>query len=162
MNLSPGVEDCPDPFFTVISIQMTENCNFRTYSGDLKSNHLKSGNILNPDFLKVGFQMVRFSNGYSYSPNHSKSGLSEGQISNGPAFKWLGFSNGYSYSPNHSKSERFCLDFKCFFDKMAAICPDFKSHSKSRPFATQPLLDHLKSRQGRISDPNCIVQYSNG
>ena len=33
------------------------------YRGDLKSNHLKSGNILNPDFLKVKFQMVWFSNG---------------------------------------------------------------------------------------------------
>ena len=32
--------------------------------------------------------------------------------------------------------------------------PDFRSHSKSRPSATQPLLDHLKSRLGRISDPN--------
>ena len=28
------------------------------YSGDLKSNHLKSGNIQNPDFLKVIFKMV--------------------------------------------------------------------------------------------------------
>ena len=28
------------------------------YCGDLKSDHLKSGNIGNPDFLKVGFQVV--------------------------------------------------------------------------------------------------------
>ena len=28
------------------------------YSGGLKSDHLKSWNIWNPDFLKVGFQMV--------------------------------------------------------------------------------------------------------
>ena len=28
------------------------------YSRDLKSYHLKYGNIWNPDFLKVGFQMV--------------------------------------------------------------------------------------------------------
>ena len=34
--------------------------------------------------------------------------------------------------------------------------PDFRSHSKSRPFATQPVLDHSKSRLGRISDPHCI------
>ena len=33
------------------------------YSGDLKFNHSKSGNIWNPDSLNVGFQMVRFSNG---------------------------------------------------------------------------------------------------
>ena len=40
------------------------------YSGDLKSDHLKSGNIWNPDFLKLGFQIVRFSNGrgFSYQP----------------------------------------------------------------------------------------------
>ena len=33
------------------------------YSGDLKSDHSKSENILNLDFLKVGFQMIGFSNG---------------------------------------------------------------------------------------------------
>ena len=31
--------------------------------------------------------------------------------------------------------------------------PNFRSQSKSRPFATQPLLDHSKSKLGRISDP---------
>ena len=49
------------------------------YSGDLKSDHLKSGNIL-------------------------KSRLFEGQISNGPVFKWSGFSYGFSYSPNYLKT----------------------------------------------------------
>ena len=38
--------------------------------------HLESGNIWNQDFLKVRFQMVRFSNGHalaiSYNPNHLK------------------------------------------------------------------------------------------
>ena len=29
-----------------------------SYSGDLKSDHTKSGNIQNSDFLKVGFQIV--------------------------------------------------------------------------------------------------------
>ena len=33
--------------------------------------------------------------------------------------------------------------------------PEFRSHSKSRPFATQTLLDHSKSRLGWISDPHC-------
>ena len=33
------------------------------YNGDLKSDHLKSGNIWNLDFLKIGFQTVRFSIG---------------------------------------------------------------------------------------------------
>ena len=32
---------------------------------------------------------------------------------------------------------------------------DFRSHSKSGPFATQLLNDHLKSRLVRISDPHC-------
>ena len=53
------------------------------YSGDLKSDHLKSGNIWNPDFLKVGFQMVRFSNGRALAINHSKSGRFC------PDFKWF-------------------------------------------------------------------------
>ena len=42
------------------------------YSGDLKSNHLKSGTNWNPDFLKVGFQMIRFSNSRALAINHSK------------------------------------------------------------------------------------------
>ena len=32
---------------------------------------------------------------------------------------------------------------------------DFRSHSKSRPFATKPLFDHSKARLVRISDPHC-------
>ena len=51
------------------------------------------------------------------------------------------------------------------FWQMAAICLDLKwlgfrisdPFSKSRPFATQPLLDHLKSWLDQISDPHCIV-----
>ena len=35
--------------------------------------------------------------------------------------------------------------------------PNFRCHSKSRPFATQPLLDHTKSTLGRISDLHCIL-----
>ena len=34
---------------------------------------------------------------------------------------------------------------------------DFRSHSKSGPFANQPLFDHSKSRLVQISDPHCIV-----
>ena len=36
--------------------------------------------------------------------------------------------------------------------------PDFRSHSKSIPFATQPVLDHSKPRLGQISDPHCIAR----
>ena len=44
-------------------------------------------------------------------------------------FKGSGFD--YSYSPNHSKTRLFKIRtflfwFQMFFDKMAAICPDFK------------------------------------
>ena len=72
----------------------------KQYSGDLKSNHLKSG-------------------------------LFEGWISIGPVFKWLGFSYGYIYSPNHLKTRPFKMRmflswFQMTFDKMAAICSDFK------------------------------------
>ena len=61
------------------------------------------------------------------------------------------------------KIQTFFSEFQMVFEKMAAICPDFKwfgfdfrPHSKSRPFANQPLLDHSKSRLGQISDPHCI------
>ena len=81
-----------------------------------------------------------------YYSGDLKSWLFEGRISNGPVFKWLGLSNGYSHSPNHSKIGSF--EIRMFFI-------DFRCHSKSRSFATQPLLDHSKSRLGRISDPHC-------
>ena len=45
------------------------------------------------------------------------------------------------------------------FDKLSGFqmvgLPDFRSCSKSRPFATQPIFDHSKSRLVRISDPHC-------
>ena len=39
--------------------------------------------------------------------------------------------------------------------------PDFRSHSKSRPFATQPLFEHTKSRLVRISDSHCSLTLVN-
>ena len=53
------------------------------------------------------------------------------QFSNGPVFKWSGFSYGYKFSPNHSntgpfKIMTFLSRFQMVFDKMVAICPDFK------------------------------------
>ena len=46
-------------------------------------------------------------------------------------FKWSGYNNGHSSSPNHLKTESyeiwmFLSRFQMVFDKMAAICPDFK------------------------------------
>ena len=39
--------------------------------------------------------------------------------------------------------------------------PDFRSHLKSRLFATQPLFNHSKSRLVRISGPHCIFVLVN-
>ena len=55
----------------------------------------------------------------------------EGCISNGPVFKCWGFNFGYSCSPNHSKTgpfkiQTFLFGLQMFFDKMEAICKDFK------------------------------------
>ena len=99
---------------------------------------------------------------------HLKSGLFEGQISNAPVFKWPDFS--YGYSPNHSKTgtfkiQTFLSKFQMVFDKMfphlsrfqMVGLPDFRSHSQSRPFATQPLFDNSKSRLVQISDPHCMI-----
>ena len=92
-----------------------------------------------------------------------QAGLCEGQISNGLAFKWLSFT--YGYSPNQSKTGPFKIGtflsgFQmviwqngCHLSGFQMVgLPDFRSHSKSRSFPTQPLLDHLKSRLGWISD----------
>ena len=62
---------------------------------------------------------------------HLKSALFEGLISNGLVFKWSGFSYCYSYSPNHLKTGPFAIlaflsVFQMVFDKMAAICLDFR------------------------------------
>ena len=91
---------------------------------------------------------------------HLNSGLFEGRILNGPVFKWSGFS--YSYSQPF-ENWIFLSRFQMVFDKMAAICSDFKwlgfwisdPIQKSGPFRTQPLFILLKSRLVRLSDPHC-------
>ena len=99
------------------------------YSRDLKSDHLKFGNVWNPDFLKVVFQMVPFSNGWAL------------------AMAAITILNYLKTGP--FKIRTFLSRFQMFG------LPNFKSHSKFGPFATQPLFDHLKSRLVRISDPHC-------
>ena len=52
-------------------------------------------------------------------------------IQQSDSFHMVGLSYGYSYSPNHSKIRPFKIctflsGFQMVFDKMAAICPDFK------------------------------------
>ena len=84
---------------------------------------------------------------------HLKSGLFEGQISNGSVFKWSGFvwiSNDFWQNGGHLSGF-----------KMVGL-PDFSFHPKSGPFATQPLLDHSKSRLVRISDPHSSTIPLNG
>ena len=99
------------------------------YSGDLKSDHLKSGNIL-------------------------KSRLFEGQISNGPVFKWSGFSD--CFSSYHLKTGPFKIwPFLSGFQMVGL--QDFRFHSKSGPFSPQPLFDHSKYRLVQISDPHCML-----
>ena len=84
-------------------------------------------------------------------------------------FKWLGFNYGYSYGPNHSKTRPFKIwmfvtishrfwqnDSHLSRFRMVGL-PGFRSHSKSGPFATQPLFYYSKSRLVRISDPHCNV-----
>ena len=66
------------------------NTNTKKTSGDLKS-----GNIWNPNFLKVGILMVQFSNGRA---------LAMAIVST-------------IWKPDHSKSGRFCPDFKWLLTK---------------------------------------------
>ena len=86
---------------------------------------------------------------------HLKSGLFEGQIS-----------NGLVLAINHSKTNVFDRFSNGFWQNGGHLSgfqivglPDFRSHLKSRPFATQPVLDHSKSRLGRISDPHCSPDF---
>ena len=55
---------------------------------------------LNPDFFKINFNMVQFSEGWGLVPT--------------------------IWKPCHMKSGCFCLAFQIVFDNMAAICLDFK------------------------------------
>ena len=89
------------------------------HSEDLKSNNLKSR--LHLDFLKVGFQMVRFSNGQA---------LDVAIVST-------------IRKQYHLKSRQFLSRFQMVFDKMEAICPDFKwsGFQISDPIQN---LDHLQ------------------
>ena len=83
----------------------------------------------------------------------------------------LSFDVNKCYGPNLSKTRPFKIrtflsGFQLAFGKMAAIWPDFRCHLKSRPFATQPLLNHSKYRLVWVSDPhwtfpkNCWVMFN--
>ena len=82
------------------------------YSGDLKS-----GNIWNWDFLKVGFQMIRFSNGWALAM-----AIIALTIQKLDVFVWI--LNGFWQNGGH-----------LFGFQMVGL-PDFRSHSKSYLFLT--------------------------
>ena len=95
---------------------------------------------------------------------HLKSSLFEGQTSNGRDLAIASYS-----SPKYLKTGIFeiCTFLsrfqKVFFTKWSGFqktgLPDFRSHLKFRPFATQPpFLNHSKSRLVQISDPYCTIR----
>ena len=63
---------------------------------------------------------------------------------------------------DYSKSRNFCLVFNVLGQNGSHLSgiTNFRSHSKSRPFSTQPLSNHLKSRLFRISDPHRTFGHS--
>ena len=76
-----------------------------------------------------------------------------------------------SWKPQHLKSGHLRPDFKRVLTKWRPFVwisngrvskfqmvglPDFRSQSKSRPFATHPLFDHSESRLVKIWNPDCI------
>ena len=80
-HLSPEITGRPMFSLNFFPLWNVHEPLFAKYSGDPKSDHSKSGNIWNPDFLKVGLQMVWFSNGQAMAiaivptiikPDHSK------------------------------------------------------------------------------------------
>ena len=112
----------------------------RSYTGDLKSR-----NIWNLDFLKVGFQMILFSNGRALAMAIAIVPTIKNQTIQNPDNFGL-ISNGFSQNCAHLSG-----------DQMVGL-PHFRYHSKSGPIATQPVLDHSKSRLVRVLDPHCIWQ----
>ena len=91
--------------------------------------------IPNPDYLMVGFHRVLFSNGQALAM----------AIAIVPTIPKPDYAN-------------FLFGYKMVFDIMVGLL-DFRTHSKSRPFAIQPLFDHSKYRLVLISD--CHYMFHN-
>ena len=116
---------------SVLQVQSSPDCHRKrvnstesvVYSGDLKFDHFKSGNIWKPDFVKVGFQKVRFSIGRALAMAIA----SVPTVQNPDVF--IRILNGFWQNGTHLLFQIVGL-------------PDFRSHSKSRPFETKPLFDH--------------------
>ena len=81
-------------------------------------------------------------------------------------FKWSDLSHGYvvpTIKKNIQNLDTFiqilngCWKNGSHLSTFQMIgLPDFRSHWKSGPFETQPLINQLKSRLVQISDPHCI------
>ena len=128
-------------------------------------NTLYNNQINNHNLQKNKKKTVGICNLTIQNPEHLKSCLLEGQISNGQVFKWSCF--GYGYSPNHLKTGTFKIQtflsrFQMFFDKMVAINQvlngwvnrfqiPFKIRTICNPTSFWPL-----KRVFWISDPHCI------
>ena len=81
--------------------------------------------------LQQSFQSWKCNIQWESEYDHMKSGLFKGQISDGPVFKQSCFSYGCSFSTNHSKTKPFEIrtflsGIQMVFDRMGAICKDFK------------------------------------
>ena len=95
---------------------------------------------------------------------HLKSGLFESQISNGVVFKWSSFSYSPNHSKTGLfKIQPFLSGFQMVWQNGGHLSrfqlvglPDYRSNSKFRPLETNPLFDHSKFRLVRISDPHCL------
>ena len=127
------------PTFDLKSCQMefwmlkTSKNQSTAYSGDLKSDHLKSWNIWNLDFFGG-----RISNGQDLAINHSKSGCFF-RILNGFLTKWRPFvriSNSWASGFQIPFKIRTSCNPTSFWPLKFQTNPDFRS----------PLYSHFKSR----------------
>ena len=123
---------------------------FTIYSGDLKSDHSNSGNIWYSDFLKVGYQMVHFSNGQALA-------IGNVIVIALPIEK-----------PDLSKSRCFLLDFKWFLTEWQPFIPIWNGPASGFQILLEiwivcnsTYVKNSKSRPVRISDPHCTyIIYS--
>ena len=117
------------------------------YSEDLKSDHLKSGMIWNPEWSEIR--------------NDLKSGLFEGRISNGPVFKWLGFSHlktkpfeihtiKFGFQMVHTRWQPFWSVFKWLCFRISNAIRNLH-HLQTNLFLTIQ-----NSNKSDRSDPHCI------
>ena len=97
---------------------------------------IQNPTIWNPDFLKVKFQIVQFSNGWALAMAIAIVPT----IPNPNIF--VRISNGLWQNGSHLSG----------FHIVGLL--ELGSHLRSRPFSTQPLFDHSKSRLVQILDPH--------